>query len=90
MRGAGPLYDELHDLVGRRRAADGGASILRRPAGQLRAEGAPHQLLVTTSYDLLLEQALLDAGEEFDVVSYLASGRIEASSVTSRPTATRG
>jgi hypothetical protein len=30
---------------------------------------------VTTSYDLALEQALLDAGEEFDVVSYIASGR---------------
>ena len=32
-------------------------------------------LLVTTSYDLALEQAFLDAGEEFDVVSYIASGR---------------
>jgi len=41
----------------------------------LRERGLPHQLLVTTSYDLALEQALLDAGEEFDVVSYLASGR---------------
>ena len=30
---------------------------------------------MTTSYDLALEQALLDAGEEFDVVSYIASGR---------------
>jgi hypothetical protein len=35
----------------------------------------PHQLLLTTSYDLALEQALLDAGEEFDVVSYIATGR---------------
>src|SRR5204863_5613780 len=33
------------------------------------------QLIVTTSYDLALEQALLDAEEEFDVVSYVASGR---------------
>ena len=41
----------------------------------LRERGAPHQLIVTTSYDLALEQALLDAGEEFDVVSYIASGR---------------
>ena len=74
MRGAGPLYDELHDLVG----VDARPTAVHRffaalPA-KLRAEGAPHQLLVTTSYDLLLEQALLDAGEEFDVVSYLASG----------------
>ena len=42
----------------------------------------PHQLLVTTSYDLALEQALLDAGEEFDVVSYLASGRDRGRSAT--------
>jgi hypothetical protein len=41
----------------------------------LRERGLPHQLLVTTGYDLALEQALLDAGEEFDVVSYVASGR---------------
>ena len=41
----------------------------------LRERGLPHQLLVTTSYDLALEQAFLDAGEEFDVVSYVASGR---------------
>src|SRR5205823_6953569 len=37
--------------------------------------GLPHQLLVTTGYDLALERALLDAGEEFDVVSYIVSGR---------------
>jgi hypothetical protein len=30
---------------------------------------------VTTNYDLSVEQALLDAEEEFDVVSYLAIGR---------------
>ena len=45
---------------------------------------------MTTSYDLMLEQALLDAGEEFDVVSYLASGPNQASSATSRPTVMRG
>jgi len=32
-------------------------------------------LLVTSGYDLALEEALLEAGEEFDVVSYVASGR---------------
>jgi hypothetical protein len=34
-----------------------------------------HPLLVTTGYDLALEQALRDAGEVFDTVSYLASGQ---------------
>ena len=43
----------------------------RRPPGR----GAPQQLIVTTRYDLALEQAFLEAGEEFDVVSYLAVGR---------------
>ena len=41
----------------------------------LRERGAPHQLLVTAAYDLALEPALLEAGEEFDVVSYIAAGR---------------
>src|SRR5207249_2957150 len=41
----------------------------------LRERGLPHQLLVTSSYDLALEQAFLDAGEEFDVVYYIAAGR---------------
>jgi SIR2-like domain len=40
----------------------------------LRDRGLPHQLLVTTSYDLALEAAFLEAGEEFDVVSYVAAG----------------
>jgi DNA-binding SARP family transcriptional activator len=74
-KGAGPLYDELRVLLD--------ASAVPTPVHRffaslptaLRERGLPHQLLVTTSYDLALEQALLDAGEEFDVVSYLASGR---------------
>jgi hypothetical protein len=41
----------------------------------LRARDVPHQLIVSTSYDLALERAFLDAGEEFDVVSYVAEGR---------------
>src|SRR5204863_349718 len=41
----------------------------------LRERGLPHQLLVTTSYDMALEAALLEAGDEFDVVSYVAAGQ---------------
>jgi hypothetical protein len=40
----------------------------------LRERGVPHQLVVTTSYDTALEQAFAEAGEPFDVVSYLATG----------------
>lgn len=74
MRGAGPLYDELHEQL---KATTAPTSIHRFFAAMptlLRERGAPHQLVVTTSYDLGLEQAFLDAGEQFDVVSYLASG----------------
>ena len=47
----------------------------RRCLRSFASAGAPHQLIVTTSYDLALERAFLDAGEEFDVVSYIATGR---------------
>jgi DNA-binding SARP family transcriptional activator/class 3 adenylate cyclase len=75
MKGHGPLYDELHDLL----AADLPPTPVHRFFASLppmlRDRGASHQLIVTTSYDTALEQAFVDAGEEFDVVSYLASGR---------------
>jgi DNA-binding SARP family transcriptional activator len=75
MKGSGPLYDELHAMF----QADLPPTPVHRFFAALppllRERGAPHQLIVTTSYDLALERALLDAGEAFDVVSYLAAGR---------------
>ena len=74
MKGSGPLYDELHELL----AADLPPTPLHRLLASLppllRERGLPHQLLVTTSYDTTLEQAFQDAGEMFEVVSYLAAG----------------
>jgi DNA-binding SARP family transcriptional activator len=74
MKGLGPLYDELHALLD----ADATPTPIHRFFASLppvlRERGVPHQLLVTTSYDLALEAAFLDAGEEFDVVSYVAAG----------------
>jgi len=74
MKGSGPLYDELHTLLD----ADAVPTPIHRFFASvpplLRERGVPHQLLVTTSYDLALEAAFLEAGEEFDVVSYVASG----------------
>jgi DNA-binding SARP family transcriptional activator len=74
MKGSGPLYDELHTLLD----ADAAPTPIHRFFASLppvlRDRGVPHQLLVTTSYDLALETAFLEAGEEFDVVSYLAAG----------------
>jgi DNA-binding SARP family transcriptional activator len=75
MKGSGPLYDELHELLD----ADLPPTPLHRflaslPA-RLRDRGVRHQLLVTTSYDTALERAFEEAGEPFEVVSYLAVGR---------------
>jgi DNA-binding SARP family transcriptional activator len=74
MKGSGPLYDELHALLD----ADVPTTAVHRLFASLppvlRERGVPHQLIVTTSYDLALETAFLEAGEEFDVVSYIATG----------------
>ena len=74
-RGSGPLQDELQSLAAESAAPAPLHRFFAALPPLLRERGLPHQLLVTTSYDLALEQALLDAEEEFDVVSYIASGR---------------
>jgi DNA-binding SARP family transcriptional activator len=76
MNGSGPLYDEMHDVLAHEdfQPTEVHRFLAALPP-LLRARGAPHQLIVSTSYDLALERAFLDAGEEFDVVAYLAAGR---------------
>ena len=73
--GEGPLYDVLHDLYGGELVPGRAHRFLASLPAILRDRGAPHQLIVTTAYDLALEQAFSDAGEEIDVVVYLAAGR---------------
>src|ERR671936_604268 len=75
MNGSGPLYDELHTLLETGLPPTSVHRFFASLPPLLRERGVPHQLIVTTSYDLALERAFLDAGEEFDVVSYLAAGR---------------
>jgi DNA-binding SARP family transcriptional activator len=75
MKGSGPLYDELHALLETDLPPTPVHRFFAALPPLLRERGVPHQLIVTTSYDLALERAFLDAGEEFDVVSYLAAGR---------------
>jgi DNA-binding SARP family transcriptional activator len=74
MQGSGPLYDELHSRF--EAALEPGPlhRFLARLPALLREHGAPHQLIVTTNYDLALERAFEEAGEEVDVVAYVASG----------------
>jgi DNA-binding SARP family transcriptional activator len=74
MRGSGPLYDELHALLEPEVRPTPIHRFFAALPPVLRDRGLPHQLLVTTSYDVALEAALLEADEEFDVVSYVAAG----------------
>jgi DNA-binding SARP family transcriptional activator len=74
MKGSGPLYDELHALLDADTSPTPIHHFLASLPLVLRERGLPHQLLVTTSYDLALEAAFLEAGEEFDIVSYVAAG----------------
>jgi DNA-binding SARP family transcriptional activator/class 3 adenylate cyclase len=75
MRGAGPLYDAMHDEFAQPGRPNAVHRFFASLPPLLRSQGSSHQLLVTTSYGLALEQAFVEAGEEFDVVAYLAEGR---------------
>jgi DNA-binding SARP family transcriptional activator len=74
MQGSGPLYDELHALLAEGAVPAAVHRFLATLPPLLRKRGVPHQLLVTTALDLSLERAFVEAGEEFDLVSYVASG----------------
>jgi hypothetical protein len=76
--GDAPLYDELHEVF----AAEYTPTPLHVflasvPALVTRQDSPPHdryQLVVTTNYDDALERAFEAAGEEYDLVSYVADG----------------
>src|SRR6266545_2784544 len=75
--GAFPLYEELRRLFN----GDYPPTALHRFLAELpsilrehRAEAPPYQLIVTTNYDDVLEQAFRDADEPFDLVIYDAEG----------------
>jgi len=74
MQGSGPLYDELHARF--EAAVEPGPlhRFLARMPALLRERGVPHHLIVSTNYDLGLERAFEDAGEELDIVAYVATG----------------
>jgi DNA-binding SARP family transcriptional activator len=74
MKGSGPLYDELHALFEAAVEPTPQHRFLAQLPALLRARGTPHQLIVSTNYDLALERAFEEAGEELDIVAYVASG----------------
>jgi DNA-binding SARP family transcriptional activator len=73
-RGRGPLEDELHALLDADLEPERVHELVALMPAYLRRARSPQPLIVTTGYDLALERALLAAGEEFDLVSYVASG----------------
>jgi DNA-binding SARP family transcriptional activator len=75
MKGSGPLYDELHELLDTDLPPTSLHRFLASLPPVLRERGLPHQLLVTTGYDTALERAFEEAGETIEIVSYLAAGR---------------
>jgi hypothetical protein len=73
--GRGFLYEELHRVFHSFTRPSSLHNFLARFLAAARAKGyAPNPLFVTTNYDDALERALSDAGEEFDVVAYVAEG----------------
>jgi SIR2-like domain len=78
MLGLRPLYEELHDVFDadyeptpvHRLLASIPSLIRRRPSDEPKC----FPLIVTTNYDVALERAFTDAGEEYDLVTYIADG----------------
>ncbi len=73
-QGVGPLYDELHALFDAEHEPGPAHVFVAGLARFLREQGQPRPLVVTSAFDGALEHALADAGEEPDVVSYVALG----------------
>jgi DNA-binding SARP family transcriptional activator len=74
-QGVGPLYEELHKLYERDVPPGPVHRSLAALAPLLRARGSGFQLLLTSGFDRMLERAYADAGEEYDVVSFVSLGR---------------
>jgi hypothetical protein len=76
MTGSGPLYEELHRLLDADYQPTKVHTLLASVPEFLRRHGlVRYQLIVTTNYDDTLERAFRAAGEEFDLVCYVAEGR---------------
>lgn len=77
MQGSGPLYGVLRELFDGDYPPTPLHEFLATLTPILREKGYPvqhHQLIVTTNYDDLMERALQEVGQPFDVVFYMAEG----------------
>lgn len=73
MRGSGPLYQKLRMVFNVKYQTTPLHQLLAGLPKQLRDTGVAAPLMVTTNYDQVLEDALCDAGEEFDQIVYIAN-----------------
>ena len=73
--GIGPLHDELHLALDRDFEASSLHSWLAALPPLLRRRRLPQQLIVSTSFDTGVERAFETAGEDLDVLVYVAAGR---------------
>ena len=73
--GIGPLHDELHLALDRDIEPSPLHAWLAALPAFVRRRGLPQLLIVSTGFDTGLERAFAMAGEELDVVAYVASGR---------------
>ena len=73
--GIGPLHDELHLALDRDFEPSSLHAWLAGLPPLLRRRELPQQLIVSTSFDTGVELAFEAAGEELDIVVYVAAGR---------------
>jgi hypothetical protein len=76
VEGSGPLYATLHRIFDADYPPTPLHTLLATLPQRLRERGAleMHPLVMTTNYDDSLERAFREAGEDFDLVSYVAQG----------------
>lgn len=76
MEGSGPLYERLHEVFDADYPPTSVHRLLASIPARLRARNpvAHFPLIVTTNYDDLMERALREAGEEYELVVYVADG----------------
>ena len=87
-QGSGPLYDELHALLERDATPTPVHRFFASLPPLLRERGAPHQLIVTTSYDPRSSGARSRPARSSTSSRTSRRAGTAASSATSRPTAT--
>jgi DNA-binding SARP family transcriptional activator len=73
-QGVGPLYDQLHDLFAEPVEPGPVERFLARVPELVRARGVDQPVIVSTGYGHALERAFDEAGEEADIVSFVAAG----------------